>query len=107
MHHVSVTTTVVSASAPIDAGELAHACGADIGWIVQLVEMGIVQAPATAAPPEQWRFHSTDLQRALDARRLERDFGMNLDSAALVLDLRAELRRLKDLLRAHGLHDGR
>ncbi|MCJ0762929.1 chaperone modulator CbpM [Variovorax terrae] len=107
MHPVSVTTTVVSASASIDAGDLAHACGADIGWIVQLVELGIVEAPAAATPPEQWRFHDTDLQRALDARRLERDFGMALDSAALVLDLRAEVRRLKALLRAHGLHDGR
>ena len=96
-------TTVVGASAPLALRELAHACGADAAWVVQLVEVGIVEVSATEEPPEQWRFESGALQRALDARRLERDFGVGLDAAALILDLQHEVRRLKATLRARGL----
>ena len=97
------TTTAVGVSHPLAANELAHACGADTAWVVQLVEVGIVQVTTTDAPPEHWSFSSTDLQHALEARRLERDFGVNLDAAALILDLQHEVRRLKSLLQAHGL----
>ena len=95
-------TTAVATSHPLAASELAHACGADTEWVVQLVEVGIVQISA-AEPPEQWRFSSSDLQCALEARRLERDFGVGLDAAALIIDLQHEVRRLKAVLRAHGL----
>ena len=71
--------------------------------VVQLVEVGIVQVTTTDAPPERWEFSSTDLQHALEARRLERDFGVNLDAAALILDLQHEVRRLKAVLQAHGV----
>lgn len=101
MATVTVTTAVGSVH-PLAASELAHACGADTDWVVQLVEVGIVQIEADA-PREQWRFSSADLQCALEARRLERDFGVGLDAAALILDLQHEVRRLKSVLRAHGL----
>ena len=102
MATVSVTTAI-SASQPLAAGELAHACGADTEWVVQLVEVGIVQVTTAEAPPERWQFSSADLQCALEARRLERDFGVGLDAAALILDLQHEVRRLKAMIRAHGL----
>ena len=103
MATVSVTTTAISASQPLAANELAHACGADTDWVVQLVEVGIVQISTADAPPERWQFSSSDLQCALEARRLERDFGVGLDAAALILDLQHEVRRLKAAMRAHGL----
>jgi len=34
----------------------------------------------------------------LEARRLERDFGVGLEAAALILDLQHEVRRLKAAL---------
>jgi len=46
-----------------------------------------------------------DLQRALDARRLQHDFGAGLDAVALILDLSQEVRRLKAQLRALGGSD--
>jgi len=103
MATVSITTTTVGSAHPLAADELAHACGADTAWVVQLVEVGIVQIEAGETPPERWRFSSADLQHALEARRLERDFGVGLDAAALILDLQHEVRRLKSLLHAHGL----
>jgi chaperone modulatory protein CbpM len=93
---VSVSATVaISHDNPIAAYELAHACGASIEWVVQLAEAGIVDAPAVVDSPEAWRFQSADLQNALEARRLERDFGVGLEAAALILDLQHEVRRLK------------
>jgi chaperone modulatory protein CbpM len=83
---------------PIAAHELAHACGADMAWVVQLVDVGIVELPSSAIRPEDWCFYSADLQCALEARRLERDFGVGLEAAALILDLQHEIRRLKAAL---------
>jgi chaperone modulatory protein CbpM len=103
MATVSVTTTALGALHPLAASELAHACGAEIEWVVQLVDIGIIESQAPAENPGQWRFQSADLQCALAARRLERDFGVNLDAAALILDLEHEVRRLKAALRARGL----
>jgi chaperone modulatory protein CbpM len=99
---VTVATTALS-SHPLAATELAHACGAEIEWVVQLVDVGIIESSEPGSRPEQWRFHSGALQCALETRRLERDFGVGLDAAALILDLEREVRRLKSVLRAQGL----
>jgi chaperone modulatory protein CbpM len=99
----SMTTIAVSSESPLAAHELAHACGADLDWVVQLVEVGIVMVPDVKTSPDDWRFDSAALQCALEARRLERDFGVGLDAAALILDLQHEVRRLKAILRSQGL----
>ena len=98
----STIATVVGSTHPLAAHELAHACGAELDWVIQLVEVGIVVVP-DATSPDGWRFHSADLQCALEARRLERDFGVGLEAAALILDLQHEVRRLKAALHAQGL----
>ncbi|MHA7122529.1 chaperone modulator CbpM [Achromobacter xylosoxidans] len=94
------SATVVGKSQPLSADDLARACGAEVEWVAQLVEVGIVDA--SGPRPAEWRFYSVDLQRALDARRLERDFDAGLDAVALILDLSQEVRRLKAQLRALG-----
>jgi chaperone modulatory protein CbpM len=98
----AVTTTVIE-STPLTVHELARAVGAEDQWVLRLVEVEILSVDTPDAPPERWQFRSADLQRALAARRLERDFGANLDTAALILDLQSELRRLRGLMHAHGL----
>ena len=95
-------TTVIE-STPLTLGELARAVGAEDQWVMRLVEVEILHVDTPSDPPERWHFRSADLQRALAARRLERDFGANLDAAALILDLQAELRRVRALMHAHGL----
>ena len=97
---VIASATVVGKSQPLDANELAHACGAEVEWVARLVEVGIVSAAGDRR--EEWRFHSLDLRRAREARRLERDFDAGLDAVALILDLSQEVRRLKAQLRALG-----
>ncbi|MBW8757711.1 MAG: MerR family transcriptional regulator [Burkholderiales bacterium] len=95
-------TTVIE-STPLSLGELARAVGAEDQWVVRLVEVEILHVDKPGDPPERWHFRSDALQRALAARRLERDFGANLDTAALILDLQSELRRMRALMHAHGL----
>ena len=98
----AVTTTVIESS-PLTLRELARAVGAEDQWVLRLVEVEILHVDTPTEPPERWHFRSADLQRALAARRLERDFGANLDTAALILDLQAELRRLRAVLAAHAV----
>ncbi len=88
--------TTVGPADPLAALQLAHACGASIEWVAELAEAGILH-PQTSRL-EDWRFDGSDLRRALDARRLQRDFDVGLDAAALILDLQQEVRRLKALL---------
>jgi len=85
-------TTVID-SAPLSLRELARAVGAEDQWVLQLVAVEILHVEAPEQPPERWQFRSVDLQRALAARRLQRDFDANLETAALILDLQGELRR--------------
>ena len=92
------SVVAIDSENPIAALALAHACGADMDWVVQLVEIGIIGLPPSVAPPHDWCFDSADLQCALEARRLERDFGVGLEAAALILDLQHEVRRLKAAL---------
>lgn len=101
----TVSITTLSASHPLAASELAHACGARIDWVVQLVEVGIVEVQAPGRQPDDWRFQSADLQAALEARRLERTFGVGLDAAALIIDLQREVRRLKAVLHSRDIAD--
>ena len=102
----TITLVAIGHDNPLAAIELAQACGADLDWVVQLVETGIVQVaastPAVASQPDDWRFFSADLHSALEARRLQRDFGADLEVAALILDLQHEVRRLKAVLHAQG-----
>lgn len=100
---VITSATVVGKSQPLSADDLARACHAEVEWVAQLVEVGIVNA--RGRQPAEWCFYSMDLQRALHARRLEHDFGANLDAVALILDLSQEVRRLKAQLRALGEAD--
>lgn len=95
--------TAIGQEHPLAALELAQACGADLDWVVQLVDVGVVEVELPAASPQEWRFGSAALRNALEVRRLERDFGVGLDAAALILDLQHEVRRLRAALHARGL----
>lgn len=98
-----VTAVAIDHDNPISLQALAHACGVEVDWVIQLVDVGIVEAQSPATQLQNWCFYSADLQKALEARKLECDFGVGLEAAALILDLQNELRRLKAALQARGL----
>lgn len=98
----TVVATTISSAQPLSAADLAHACGADLAWVNELVALGIA-GQSDPDQARQGRFYSADLQCALEASRLQRDFDVSLDAAALILDLQHEVRRLKASLQALGL----
>jgi chaperone modulatory protein CbpM len=92
-----VTSTPVDADHPLVAAELARAAGDRLEWVFELVEAGVIEPTEPSLPRAQWAFHSEALRCALETRRLQRDFDVNLDAAALILDLQREIRRLRSL----------
>ncbi len=79
--------------------ELSRACAVHADWLLELVEEGILE-PRGAGPME-WRFGAPELQRARVVRNLQRDLGVNLAGAALVVELLDELERLRARLRRY------
>ncbi|RMD79474.1 MAG: MerR family transcriptional regulator [Gammaproteobacteria bacterium] len=82
----------VELQASYSAGELCAICRLAGEELVAMVEEGLLQP---SGPPGRWRFGPEDLARALAARRLQEDLGVNLAGAALALDLLEELRRMR------------
>lgn len=80
----------------VSLAELCTACEVHAGYIIALVDEGILEPVGREAG--NWRFAGISLQRARMARRLERDLGVNLAGVALVIDLLDEVRRLQSQL---------
>lgn len=93
------TAVVVDDHAPVTIHELAQCCEQQIEWVMTLVEHGVLPALRRSAPPEGWVFASAAVTRARQVARLQRDFEVNLDAAALMADLMQEVRSLKLQLR--------
>jgi chaperone modulatory protein CbpM len=65
----------------------------DRHWVASLVEAGVIE-PRGAAP-EAWAFPASDLVRVRAVTRLVRDLDVNLEGAAVIVDLIEERRRLE------------
>ncbi|MDA7415131.1 MerR family transcriptional regulator [Xenophilus arseniciresistens] len=83
---------------PLQLAELARAVGQHEQWVLQLVEAGLIAPTEPQAPAAQWAFAGEALRCAREARRLQRDFDVDLQAAALIIDLQQEVRRLRALL---------
>lgn len=95
MKTVTVCTAVlVDHDAPITMNELARFCEQHTDWVVSLVEQGVVP-PLEGQQPGQWVFASQAVTRARSVARLQRDFEVNIDAAALMVDLMDEIRQLR------------
>jgi len=63
------------------------------GWVASLVDAGVLEP--RGAGPEAWLFPASDVVRARAVARLLRDLDVNLEGAALILELVEERRRLE------------
>ncbi len=81
----------------VTLAELCHACAVHAEWILELVDEGVLEP--MSGPAGRYRFPAVSLQRALTVRHLQRDLGINLAGAALVMDLMDEIRVLRARLR--------
>ncbi|MDH4049559.1 MAG: chaperone modulator CbpM [Gammaproteobacteria bacterium] len=72
--------------------EICRAVDADRDFVQALVAEGVIDPLDDSG---DWHFHGEALMRACRAQRLMRDLDINLQGAALVLDLLDELERLR------------
>ena len=75
-------------------GELSNACCVNADWILLLVDEGILE-PVAGTGAANWRFTGASLQRVRITQHLQRDLGINIAGAALVLDLLNEIESLR------------
>ncbi len=74
--------------------ELAEMSGLPAEVLMEYVEVGLIE-PMRGGAAREWRFSGAALARLHRARRLRRDFSLEPDALALVLDLLEEIERLR------------
>jgi chaperone modulatory protein CbpM len=84
--------------AVLTVDELSRLCAVEKGYIVELVEEGVLSVLEIEAP--EWRFGGAALRRARTALHLQRDLEINLPGVALALELLEELEQLRHELKA-------
>lgn len=89
----TLSGTVLDETVVFTTGELCRLCGLTAEDIIDMVAEGIAE-PAGRRPIE-WRFSGTAVVRIKRTIHLQRDLGVNLPGAALVLDLLEELEALR------------
>ena len=91
---LELTTLILEEQSELTLADICRACATEDVVIIEMVEEGVLTPVGQA--PAQWRFSGLHLQHAKVAVRLQRDLGVNLQGAALALQLLEEM----DLLRA-------
>ncbi|SOD41786.1 chaperone modulator CbpM [Nitrosovibrio sp. Nv4] len=96
-----LSTIIIDEQHTLTLTELSHACAVQSGYIVELVDEGLL-TPETVDEhePHRWRFTGTQMRRARVASRLQNDLGINLAGVALALQLLEEVEVLRARLEA-------
>ncbi len=93
MRNEILTGLLLDEESSLTLGELSRACRMHAEWIVELVDQGILEPGGPDAT--HWCFSGPSLRRARTVMHLQRDLGVNLAGAALVLDLVEEIEGLR------------
>lgn len=93
----TLTGLLLDEMSSLSLDELCQACRVRSEWILELVDEGILEPRGGEAPA--WRFTGISLQRVRTVYRLQRDLGVNLAGAALVLDLMDEIEAMRTKLK--------
>ena len=94
---LQLTTLILEDQSELTLADICRACAIDDVVIIEMVDEGVL-TPAGESPT-QWRFSGLHLQHAKVAVRLQRDLGVNLQGAALALQLLEEMEQLRARLR--------
>jgi len=91
------TVTIIDEQNALTLTELSHACSVQSGYIIELVDEGLItpQIMAEEHEPHCWRFTGAQMRRARMALRLQSDLGINLAGVALALQLLDEIETLR------------
>ena len=88
-----ITGFILEEQTELTLADLCRACAADTALVIELVDEGVLSPVGNA--PEQWRFTGLHMHRARTALTLQRDLGVNLQGAALAVELLEELDRVR------------
>ena len=84
---------IIDESVEITVDQVMYYCAAGRETITAMVTEGVLQP--RGGTDGEWRFPGHALRRAAKALRLQRDLDINLNAAALVLDLLDEIEDLR------------
>ena len=99
LYVLATQAVVVEEQMSFTLSALCQASGAEPELVHALVGEGLLQ-PAGQGP-QDWRFSGDALPQARRALRLTRDLELDLAAVALVMDLLAEIDRLRSRLPRH------
>lgn len=103
-----ITGIVLDEALELDLPDLCRLCDIPSELIISMVDEGIAE-PLGHRPtewrPTEWRFAGPALVRIRIALKLQRDLGVNLAGAALILDLLDELEALRQRARVRVWQD--
>ena len=88
---------IVAPDALCTLEDLCVACNVETGWVVALVEHGVIEPLGRSQ--SEWQFSSLAVLRVARARRLERDLSLDAPGIALVLELLDEIDQLRARLK--------
>ena len=100
----ALSGTILDEQSVLTLTELSHACSVQTGYIIELVDEGLLTPDLLAEEnePQHWRFSGIQMRRARVAMHLQSDLGINLAGAALALQLLDEIENLRAQVRAAG-----
>jgi chaperone modulatory protein CbpM len=93
----ALAAELVEEDTELSLADLCRACQLPAERVFELVDEGVIEP--LGREPARWRFRAVSVRRVRCVQRLERDLGINVAGAALVLDLLDELERLRGRLR--------
>lgn len=96
-HSASIQVELLDDQQGLSLAELCQVCQISGEDIRLLVAEGVIE-PLDENLTD-WRFHSLSIGRVLRVKRLEKDLGLNLAGAALVIELLEEIDQLKNQVR--------
>jgi len=95
-----ISICILEEQTQLTLADLCRACAVHAERIIELVDAGVLEPQGRE--PARWIFVGASLHRARKALRLQRDLGIDLVGAALVLELLDEIDSLRTRLRAMG-----
>lgn len=94
---IEASAIIIDEQHTLTLAELSHTCAVQTGYIIELVDEGLLtpEIPTEEPEPYHWRFTGTQIRRARIALRLQNDLGINLAGVALALQLLDEIEALQ------------
>lgn len=108
LQQLEISSIVLDEDGVLTLAELCRYSASPAEHILTLIEHGIIEPHTlTSSSSSRWQFAGTSLVRVQTVKRLQCDLGVNLEGAALALELLDEVKTLRQQLAAlrHQLQD--